>query len=203
MERGIFITFEGTDGSGKTTQIEILKTVLEKMGYNCIFTREPGGTLLGEELRKIILSKDFGNMLPETEAMLYAACRAQHVEEVIRPALKQGKVVLCDRYIDSSVAYQKYGRKLGSVVEKINEFAIHGTMPDKTFLLMLDPNKSKDRIVRELDRLESEPYEYHDRVYKGYEKIAEENPDRVVRIDGEKSIECIAEIIIEEVRKII
>ena len=130
MECGIFITFEGMDGSGKTTQIEILKTVLEKMGYNCIFTRELGGTLLGEELRKIILSKDFGNMLPETEAMLYAACRAQHVEEVIRPALKQGKVVLCDRYIDSSVAYQKYGRKLGSMVEKINEAGLQQGLVD-------------------------------------------------------------------------
>ena len=146
MKKGLFITIEGPDGSGKSTQIEKLRVYLEKKGYKAILTREPGGTEISEKIRNIILDKNNKEMNNMTEALLYAASRAQHVAEVIKPALEMGETVICDRFIDSSIAYQGYGRGIGEPVRVINEYAVAGCMPDITFLLKLDPRIGKGRI---------------------------------------------------------
>ncbi len=133
MSRGIFISIEGPDGSGKSTQIENIKEFFHDKNMDIIFTREPGGTPIGERIRGIILDRKCSEMDPMTEAMLYAAARAQHVAQVIRPALEKGKIVICDRFVDSSIAYQGYGRKLGEAVASINHFAVKECMPDTLF----------------------------------------------------------------------
>lgn len=185
MKQGIFITLEGPDGSGKSTQIQYLREYFDETGIPCVFTREPGGTSIGEKLRGIILDKDNSEMSSMTEALLYAASRAQHVEELIKPALAAGKVVVCDRFIDSSIAYQGYGRDLGESVRIINELAVDGCMPDVTFLLALSPEEGKSRIGEEnQDRLEQEKIEFHNKVYEGYRKLAQMYPQRFVEIDA-------------------
>ena len=156
MRRGIFISIEGPDGSGKSTQIKNIKDYFEGKQFEVVFTREPGGTAIGERIRDIILDKNCKEMDYMTEAMLYAAARAQHVSEVIEPALAAGKVVICDRFVDSSIAYQGYGRKLGEAVAVINGYAVKGCMPDLTLLFKLDPSVGKDRIrVDQQDRLDA------------------------------------------------
>ena len=171
MKRGLFITLEGPDGSGKSTQIEFLKAYFQERNLPCVFTREPGGTAIGEKLRNIILDKENQEMCDMAEALLYAAARAQHVQQLIRPALEAGKIVVCDRFIDSSIAYQGYGRNLGDVVRIINELAVDGCMPDVTFLMELSPEIGKSRISEDnQDRLEQEKLEFHDKVYAGREK---------------------------------
>jgi len=192
MSRGLFITFEGPDGSGKTTQIQELKKYLKKNGYDAIITREPGGTPIGEKIRKIILDKENQEMDSVTEALLYAASRAQHVSQLIRPALNKGYMVICDRFMDSSIAYQGYGRKLGDSVRIVNEIAVGDCLPDVTFLLKIDPHIGKSRIKMEnLDRLELEAMEYHNEVYKGYMELVKKNPERIICIDAGRSIEDI------------
>ena len=141
MKRGVFISIEGPDGSGKSTQIKNIRQFFKDKGIDIIFTREPGGTPIGERIRSIILDRDCAEMDDMTEAMLYAAARAQHVAQVIRPALLAGKIVICDRFVDSSIAYQGYGRGLGQAVKTINDFAIAGCMPHVTFLLKMDPKE--------------------------------------------------------------
>ena len=156
MERGLFISFEGPDGSGKSTQIEYLKEYFLEREIACVFTREPGGTHIGEEIREIILDKQNNDMTDLTEAFLYAASRSQHVEQVIQPALEAGKVVVCDRFVDSSIAYQGYARGLGDLVEEINRYATGNLLPDITFFIDVDPKVGKRRISSdERDRLES------------------------------------------------
>ena len=173
MYKGLFITIEGPDGSGKSTQIQFMKEFFQERNLACLFTREPGGTSIGEKLRGIILDKENSEMCDMTEALLYAASRAQHVEELIKPALEDGLIVVCDRFIDSSIAYQGYGRGLGDSVRIINEFAVNGCMPDVTFLMELDPGIGKSRIEEsEQDRLELEKIEFHQKVYEGYKEIA-------------------------------
>ena len=192
MAKGLFITMEGPDGSGKSTQIQFLKEYFEEHGIPCLFTREPGGTPIGEKLRNIILDKANAEMCDMTEALLYAASRAQHVEELIKPALEQGKVVVCDRFIDSSIAYQGYGRELGDAVRVINEYAICGCMPDLTFLMELDPSIGKSRICADVqDRLELERIEFHNRVYEGYQEIAKIYDDRFACINAARDKEAI------------
>lgn len=186
----MFITLEGPDGSGKTTQIRLLKTYLERKGYEVVQTREPGGTPISEKIRNIILDVNHTEMDPITEALLYAAARAQHVSEVIIPNLKAGRIVICDRFIDSSIVYQGYGRKLGDCVRVINEVAVKGYMPNVTFLLKLDPSIGKSRI-REHDRLEMEKIEYHNIVYDAYLKLEKEYPERIIGINANQSIEKI------------
>lgn len=188
MNRGLFITFEGPDGSGKSTQIKKLKSRLEKKGLQTVLTREPGGTAISENIRKMILDVKNSEMDSLTEALLYAAARAQHVTEIILPALESNKIVICDRFMDSSIAYQGYGRKLGDQVRIINEYAVRGLLPDITFLLLLDPRIGKGRIKREYDRLELEQIEFHQDVYQGYLEVAKNNPNRVIMIDATKSI---------------
>ena len=204
MSRGIFISIEGPDGSGKSTQIENIKEFFHDKNMDIIFTREPGGTPIGERIRGIILDRKCSEMDPMTEAMLYAAARAQHVAQVIRPALEKGKIVICDRFVDSSIAYQGYGRKLGEAVASINHFAVKECMPDMTILLKLDPSVGKHRISEDQqDRLEAERESFHQEVYKGYLELEKNFPDRIVGIDADRGIDEIKVDIYEKLEKIL
>ena len=196
MSNGYFISFEGVDGSGKSTQISKLKEYLEASGYEVVLSREPGGTDIGEQIRSVILDPNNQGMTAVTEALLYAASRAQHVHDVIAPAVEAGKVVICDRFVDSSIAYQQYGRKLGECVRIINGYAIDGCMPDLTFLLKVKPDVGGTRIgSREKDRIELEDKSFHEAVYQGYESLQEEFSERIVGIDAARSVdEIFAEI---------
>ena len=206
MEKGIFISIEGPDGSGKSTQIENIKAFFKERNIDIVFTREPGGTPIGERIREIILDNNCKEMCSMTEAMLYAASRAQHVSEIIKPALSEGKVVVCDRFVDSSIAYQGFGRELGDPVKVINMYAIDGCMPDVTFLLKLDPDIGIQRILkgREAeDRLEQEKAEFHRKVFEGYLELEKMYPERVVGIDASRSIEDIKNEIYSRLEELI
>ncbi len=196
MSKGLFITFEGLDGAGKSTQIHKVKEIFEKKGYEVVLTREPGGTQISEKIRNIILDNNNDEMSFVTEALLYAASRAQHVHEKIKPALDAGKVVICDRYVHSSIAYQGYGRQLGADrVMQINSYAIEGIMPDISFFILLPSDKAMERLKnsqRELDRLEVEEIDFFERIEKGYNQIAEDY-DNIIKIDASKSVDEIAE----------
>lgn len=190
MSRGLFITFEGTDGTGKSTQIEFAREYFESRGFNVLMSREPGGTSISEKLRDILLDKANGEMSPVTEMMIYAASRAQLVSEVIIPAVNDGTVVICDRFVDSSVAYQAFGRGLGDMVAEVNSYATTGLAPDITFFMDIDPEVGRSRIAGgELDRLEQEKSDFFRRVYDGYKSIAASDPDRVKTIDASGTIE--------------
>ena len=193
MDNGFFISIEGPDGAGKSTQIDLLKKHLKEKGYDVLETREPGGTPISEKIRQIILDKGNSEMASMTEALLYAASRAQLVAEVIKPALSQGKVVICDRYVDSSIAYQGYGRGLGESISVINDYAVDTCIPNLTLLFKLPPEIGSRRIdEKSKDRLESEKMKFHQDVYRGYLEIEKKFPDRVVGIDAAGSIEEIA-----------
>lgn len=199
MKKGLFISIEGPDGSGKSTQISLLRKYFEERGIDVVLTREPGGTPISEKIREIILDKNNKEMDAMTEALLYASSRAQHVAEVIKPALEAGKIVICDRFIDSSIAYQGYGRGLGDCVRVINEYAVRGCMPDVTFLLEMDPKIGKERIsADDQDRLEQEKLEFHKKVFDGYMEI-EKKFDRIIGIDAARSIEEISADIIKHI----
>ena len=198
MNKPLFITFEGPDGSGKTTQIEKLKNYLEKEGYEVVMTREPGGTPISEKIRTIILDPENQEESPVTESLLYAASRAQHVAEKIRPALESGKMVLCDRFMDSSVAYQAYARGLGEDVITINLYAIQGCSPDITFFLDLDPEVGQRRQIErgKLDRLEQEGLAFQKKVYEGYQELIKKFPERFKVVDANRDPESIHEDIV-------
>jgi dTMP kinase len=179
----MFVTFEGIDGSGKSTQAGLLAERLRRGGREVVLTREPGGTPLGEAVRDLVLHGD--HVAPWAEAALYTASRAQHVEEVIRPALERGAVVVCDRYVDSSVAYQGGGRGLGiDAVLELNLAAVGGLMPDVTFLLLLEPADAVRRMDAAPDRIEREDDGFHARVDAAYRVLAERDPGRFVVLDG-------------------
>lgn len=193
MKKGLFITVEGGDGSGKTTQLSFIRSYLEERGEDVLFTREPGGTPISEKIRTLILDPANKEMDPMTEALLYAASRAQLVNEVIRPALQAGKIVVCDRYVDSSIAYQGYARGLGDSVLNINGFAIGDCVPDATILIKVDPARSRARIdAASMDRMEQENMRFHQKVYEGYLALEKAYPDRIIGIDGEQSIEAVS-----------
>lgn len=191
---GIFVTFEGPDGSGKTTQVEKFVEHCRALGQSVVQTREPGGTLISEKIRSVILDADTPEMDDITEALLYAAARAQHVSQVIRPALAQGSLVICDRFVDSSIAYQGYGRGLGEGVVSINAFAVSGLMPDLTFFLDIKPKEGLRRITRSegLDRLEKEALDFHERVYEGYHQIIKQNKERYRIVDASRSKDIVS-----------
>jgi len=190
----VFVTFEGLDGSGKTTQQRLLAERLRDEGRDVLSTREPGGTELGEAIRDLVLHG--GNVAPWAEAALYAASRAQHVEEVIRPALERGAVVLCDRYVDSSVAYQGMARGLGlERVLELNLAAVGGLLPNVTFLLLLDPALAAARMPKTRDRLEREDDGFHRRADAAYRELAERFPERIVTVDGTLPEDELAEVI--------
>lgn len=194
MKKGLFITFEGADGSGKTTQANLLVDYCKKSGFKVLNTREPGGTRVSEKIREVILDPKSNEIAATTEALLYAASRAQHVAEIIKPALENCDFVICDRFMDSSIAYQGYGRLLGDQVRMINEFAVQGLIPDLTFFIDVKPSDGLARIKKNgaLDRIEKETISFHERVYAGYMEIIEQNRKRFVVVDGTKSIDSLS-----------
>ena len=188
------ITLEGVEGSGKSTLIQYLKELIEGIGKRVIVTREPGGIEISEQIRSVILDTKNTKMDGRTEALLYAGARRQHLVERIIPALKEGTVVLCDRFIDSSLAYQGYARGLGiDEVLSINEFAIGSFMPNLTLYLDLDPNIGLSRIRknkgREVNRLDLEEISFHMKVREGYEEVIKRFPDRIVRVDANQELD--------------
>ncbi|MCM1260461.1 MAG: dTMP kinase [Prevotella sp.] len=192
--KGILITLEGNDGSGKSSVIEAIRKTLEEKGYPVVYTREPGGSQIAENIRKVILDVENTGMDARTEALLYAASRREHIEKTIRPALEAGQIVLCDRFIDSSLAYQGYARGLGiDEVYNMNLYATEGLLPDLTILVCVKPEIGIARITQnhrgELDRLESEKMEFHQKVYQGYLAVQKKFPNRIQMIDGEKTKE--------------
>ncbi|WP_040206596.1 dTMP kinase [Neobacillus jeddahensis] len=190
MSNGIFITFEGPDGAGKSTIIDLVANQL----HDALLTREPGGIEIAEQIRKVILDKENTLMDPRTEALLYAAARRQHLIEKVKPALAAGRIVLCDRFVDSSLAYQGHARGLGmDEVFTINQFAIENLMPELTIYFDIEPevglkriNKNKDR---EINRLDLEDLAFHQKVREGYEILMNRFPDRMKRVDASGSIE--------------
>lgn len=192
---GLFITIEGPDGAGKTSILNELLPLLKKVAKTKIIqTREPGGIPIAEEIRAVILDTKNDRMDERTEALLYAAARRQHLVEKVLPALSEGSIVLCDRFVDSSLAYQGAGRRIGvSEIARLNEFATEGTTPDFTLYLDIDSDTGLHRIKEnrrgQIDRLDSEGLEFHQRVRHAYLKIAEENPERIYKIDARKSFE--------------
>ena len=187
-----FITFEGPEGSGKTTVLNQINKLLSE-NYNVISTREPGGVSTGEEIRNILL--DGENIDIRTEALLFAASRREHLVEKVIPALKNNKVVLCDRYIDSSLAYQGHSRGIGiEEVKKINEFAINGLYPDLTIYLDIDAEVGRERILknqRSQNRLDKETLTFHQKVIEGYKTLIKTNPERFKVIDATQNIESV------------
>lgn len=198
----MFITFEGGEGTGKTTLIKTIAKILSEK-HAVITSREPGGSTIAEAIREIILDPKYKGVTPYTEALLLAASRAQHLDEVILPALAQNKIVLCDRYLDSSLAYQAYARDLGfKFVLSINQYATEH-LPNLTFYIDLDPLVGMSRISArdKYDRLDQETIDFHNKVRAGYLKVASMYPNRVVTIDGNQTIEAITEQIIAKIRE--
>ena len=191
--KGLFIVMEGPDGSGKTTQINLLEQYLKEAGYECLITREPGGTVIGEEVRELILNPEYKEMSPVTEMLLYAASRAQLVHEVIGPALEAGKIVISDRFVDSSIVYQGIARNLGiSTVAAVNAPGIGIYRPDGIFFIDLSEAEGirRKKNQKKLDRMEQESIEFHHLVSEGYRKVLAERPE-VIKIDGGKDIDVI------------
>ncbi|EKD26093.1 MAG: hypothetical protein ACD_79C01375G0008 [uncultured bacterium] len=215
--KGIFITFEGCEGSGKSTHSEKIYQALIKHGIPVLLTHEPGGTKISDKIRELLLTKDevvgMDNIVPNAELMLYLASRAQHVEELILPALKSGKVILCDRFSDATMAYQGYGRKLDlEMLVKINDFISHSLVPDFTILLDIDPKVGIERSKRikkayaqegELDRMESQSMAFHNAVREGYLSIAKKEPERIQVFETSEPIDSTFNKILENIMKLI
>lgn len=202
--KGYFITLEGGEGAGKTTVLQALAQALAKQGYDVLTTREPGGIKIAEDIRRVILDKAHTMMDAYTEALLYAAARRQHLVEKVIPALQAGTVVLCDRFIDSSLAYQGYARGLGvQEVLAINEFAIQNCLPQLTLYLKIDPKKGLQRITanknRETNRLDEENLSFHQQVFAGYEYLVKQYPKRIQTIDADQSLDRVVKQSIEMV----
>lgn len=202
--KGLFITIEGGDGSGKSTQIDLLTKYFEREGFEVLLTREPGGTAISEKIRNLVLDKTHMEMHYMTEALLYAASRAQHVQEYIIPNVKAGKVVICDRYVDSSVVYQGHGRGLGiETVEAINSYATTGLTPDLTILLDLPPEigLARKKNQKALDRLELASDDFHLKVAEGYRILADMHPERILAVDATQTIDHIHRIIVKAIQE--
>ncbi|MGF7015734.1 dTMP kinase [Ornithinibacillus bavariensis] len=191
---GYFITFEGVEGAGKTSILHSVGTKLQELGYDVVTTREPGGIDIAEKIRDIILNPTHTAMDGRTEALLYAAARRQHLVEKVLPLLEKGKVILCDRFIDSSLAYQGYARDLGmDEVFTINQFAIQNAMPDLTLLFDIEPKKGLERIAankdRERNRLDLEKIAFHEKVYEAYQILVKQFPERIKVINADQTKE--------------
>jgi dTMP kinase len=199
VNRGCFIAFEGGEGAGKSTQEQLLARSLADLGFPVVRTREPGGTPAGEAMRNVLLSPEYEGLDPRAEALLFAAARGEHVGRVIRPALERGDIVICDRYLDSSVAYQGHGRDLGPrQIRDLSLWATRDLLPDITILLDVDPELGLSR-VSDPDRLEAEPLAYHQRVRDAFLVIAADEPERYLVLDARQPIDDLAAVILERV----
>lgn len=201
---GYFITFEGVEGAGKTTILQDIHGKLESLGYDVVSTREPGGIEIAEQIRHVILNTNNTKMEERTEALLYAAARRQHLVEKVIPALEQGKVILCDRFIDSSLAYQGYARGLGmDEVFAINQFAIKDQLPNLTILFDLEPKKGLSRIAsnkdRERNRLDLETISFHEKVYKGYQILLDKFPNRIQSVNADQPLEQVGKEVLNKI----
>lgn len=205
---GVFITFEGGEGSGKTTIASLVKEQLEKEGYQVVLTREPGGVDIAEEIRNVILDVKNTNMDKKTEALLYAASRRQHLVEKVIPALNQGAVVICDRFIDSSLVYQGLARGIDiDEVYEMNLFATENILPQRTIFFDIQPELGMQRIAmnkdREVNRLDMEKMDFHHKVYQGYLQICDKYPQRIVKVDASQSIENVFNQVIGKIREVL
>ena len=202
MTQGLFITFEGPDGCGKTTQMNLLAQYFEKKGKKVVLTREPGGKGLGEKVREILLNYN-GEVSDRCESFLFLADRAQNIDIIVKPAVEKGKIVLCDRHIDSTVAYQGYGRGLDiNEINILNNLATGGKKPDLTLVFDVDVETSMKRVGKEKDRMESAGIDFHNRVRNGYLELAKQEPTRIKVLDATKTIEEIHEKVVEIVEKL-
>lgn len=204
MKQGIFITIEGPEGAGKTTVLKLIGESLKNLGLDVVLTREPGGIPIAEQIREVILNKENTAMDGRTEALLYAAARRQHLIEKVVPALNAGKIVLCDRFIDSSLAYQGYARGLGiDEVYSINQFAIEGLMPQLTIYFDIEPAEGLKRIkksgIREVNRLDLEELQFHEKVRDGYKMAIEREKSRFFVVDASLPIEQVSEAVKEKI----
>jgi dTMP kinase len=203
----MLVTFEGVEGSGKTTQIELLCTYLTEKGYGVVKTREPGGTAFGEALRKVSLERDL-KVLPFSELLVFMAIRAQHVEEIIIPALQEGKIVICDRFVDATYAYQGYGRDINlGIIETLNRLVTKGIRPNLTILLNCTPTVGLKRKAttagHKTDRFEIEDLSFHKKIQKAYLKLAKEDEKRFFVVDGKAGITKVHEIVRDKVDKLL
>lgn len=197
MEKGLFITFEGADGCGKSTQMELLAKYLQEKGHEVVLTREPGAKGLGEKIRELLLNYN-GEVSDRCESFLFLADRAQNIDIIVKPAIAEGKIILSDRHTDSSVAYQGYGRGLDiERINMLNNLATNGLKPDLTFVFDIDVETSMERVGKEKDRMESAGKDFHNRVRNGYLELAKQNPERIKVIDATQSIEEIHKKVIE------
>lgn len=211
--RGIFVTFEGIEGCGKTTQAKKLTNYLRKRGFNVLETREAGGTEIGEKIREILHDTRNTKMDPMTEVFLFEAARRQHIIEIIKPSLDRGEIVICDRFMDATIAYQGYGRSLRkSILKKLNSLATDNIVPHITFLLDMEVNTGLKRAEKRrntlnfpfiIDRYEAENLRFHESIRQGYLKIAKKEPERFIILDANQDIESIHSIIIEKLEKFI
>lgn len=204
--KGLFITFEGPEGSGKTTVSQLVLETLKKEGYEVLYTREPGGIDIAEQIRQVILDPKNTAMDAKTEALLYAASRRQHLIEKVLPALKKGQIVICDRFVDSSLVYQGVARGLGiEAVYQMNLFAIEDIMPDATIFFDVAPEIGLARIAqnasREVNRLDLETLDFHRKVYAGYQMVLERYPERITRVDASLSLEEVYQAVLGEIKK--
>lgn len=203
MAQGLFITFEGADGCGKTTQLNLLRDYLINKGYDVLVTREPGAKGLGEKVREILLNYD-GEVSDRCESFLFLADRAQHIDIIVNPAINAGKIILCDRHTDSTIAYQGYGRGLDiEQIKMLNNLATQGRVPDLTFVFDVDIETSMSRVGKEKDRMESSGLDFFNRVRQGYLEIAKQEPQRVKVIDATKTIKEVFEKIEEIIDEVL
>lgn len=204
-KEGLFIVFEGVEGAGKSSQIKLLSQYLDDAGYSVVVTKEPGGTPIGEAIREILLNPDFSQMGPETETLLYSASRAQHVTQVILPALEEGKIVLCDRYVASSYAYQSFGRGLPlAKIKELNEWATGGLKPDLTIIFSVPIKEGLGRATKHYaDRIEQEGIDFHSKVQEGYLELTRKNPGQYKVIEGAGSKEAIHQEVLKVVKDLL
>ena len=201
--KGLFITFEGVDGCGKTTQLKLLSEYLKNHGYEIVVTREPGAKGLGEKIREILLHYD-GEVSSRAESFLFLADRAQHIDKIVNPAVEEGKIVLCDRHTDSTIAYQGYGRGVDiNQLNMLNAIATDGKKPDLTFVFDIDVETSMSRVGAEMDRMESSGIEFFNKVRNGYLDIAKNEPDRVKVINANRTVTDISKEVVSIISDII
>lgn len=205
LNKGLLITFEGVEGCGKSTHSKLLFDYLKKAGFSCVYTREPGGTKLGEAVRKILLDSDSIQISDLTELFLFEACRAQIVREVIKPALDKNSIVICDRFSDATICYQGYGGKIDlKTIKTLDRISTDGLIPDLTVLLDIDTMEGLRRARKKgIDRMESKTIAYHKRVRAGYLKLAKENPKRIKVVEMKGPIGRVQEIIRKEARRVV